>query len=92
MLCESCSEDRLCNYHLETRQSTHEFIWKFNLQSIPVFFSDGNVKIQRSQVAESILELMPLCSQTLFLIQLAMWTVLLHQGGKAGLAVVDLLL
>lgn len=38
MLCESCSEERLCNYHLETRQSTHEFIWKFNLQSIPVFF------------------------------------------------------
>ena len=48
--------------------------------------------IERAQVAEPILELMPLCSQTLCLIQLAMWTVLLHQGGKAGLAVVDLLL
>lgn len=43
-------------------------------------------------MAESILELMPLCSQTLLLIQLAMWTVFLHQGGKAGLAVVELLL
>ena len=37
-------------------------------------------------MAEPILELMPLCSPTVVLIQLAMWTVLLHQGGKAGLS------